>query len=157
MARGSDSMDRSGAGNGSSLTSEDFRGSAWLEPLPLPGGDAGIRNPGRVAVAYLYKLFGEIPALPFLSKLDDAEVKTVRVQVERGINLAMTSSAGRLFDVVAAMAGGPVRATYEAQAAIEMEMVSQETIGILSLRSPPRSKNDDMGKCNGITGMDDLL
>ena len=49
----------------------------------------------------------------------------MRVQVERGVNLAITSSAGRLFDAVAAMAGGPVRASYEAQAAIEMEMVSR--------------------------------
>ena len=65
-----------------------FQRVAWLEPLPLPGGDAGIRNPGRVALAYLHKLLGKIPALPFLSKLDDAEVKTVRVQVERGIHLA---------------------------------------------------------------------
>jgi hydrogenase maturation protein HypF len=106
---------------------QGFQRAAWLEPLPLPGGDAGIRNPGRVAVAYLYRLFGDIPALPFVSALTDAEVRTVRIQVERGINLAMTSSAGRLFDVVAAMAGCLVRATYEAQAAIEMEMVSEET------------------------------
>jgi len=105
-----------------------FKRTARLEPLPLPGGDAGIRNPGRVAIAYLYKLLGEIPALPFLSKLDDKELKTVRAQVERKINLAMTSSAGRLFDVVAAMAGGPVRVTYEAQAAIEMEMISHKPL-----------------------------
>jgi hydrogenase maturation protein HypF len=106
---------------------QGFQRAAWLKPLPLPGGDAGIRNPGRVAVAYLYNLFGDIPALPFLSALADAEVRTVRIQVERGINLAMTSSAGRLFDVIAAISGGLARATYEAQAAIEMEMVSDET------------------------------
>jgi hydrogenase maturation protein HypF len=103
-----------------------FQRAAWLEPLPLPGGNAGIRNPGRVAVAYLYRLFGNIPALPFVSALTDAEVRTVIIQVDRGINLAMTSSAGRLFDAVAAMSGGLVRATYEAQAAIEMEMVAEE-------------------------------
>jgi hydrogenase maturation protein HypF len=106
---------------------QGFQRAAWLEPLPLPGGDAGIRNPGRVAVAYLHRLFGDIPALPFVSALTEAEVRTVRIQVERGINLAMTSSSGRLFDVVAAMAGGLVRATFEAQAAIEMEMVSEQT------------------------------
>ena len=103
-----------------------FKRIARLEPLPLPGGDAGIRNPGRVAIAYLYKLLGEIPALPFVSKMDDKELKTVCIQVERRVNLSVTSSAGRLFDAVAAMAGGRVRVTYEAQAAIEMEMISRE-------------------------------
>jgi hydrogenase maturation protein HypF len=106
---------------------QGFKRVACLESLPLPGGDAGIRNPGRVAIAYLHKLFHDLPALPFISKLDDVEIRTVRVQVEKGIHLAMTSSAGRLFDVVAALAGGPIRVTYEAQAAIEMEMVSQNT------------------------------
>jgi hydrogenase maturation protein HypF len=106
---------------------QGFQRAAWLEPFPLPGGDAGIRNPGRVAVAYLSRLFGDIPALPFMSALTDGEARTVRIQVERGINVAMTSSAGRLFDVVAAMAGDLVRATFEAQAAIQVEMVSEET------------------------------
>ncbi len=129
---------------------QGFKRVAWLEPLPLPGGDAGIRNPGRVAVAYLYKLFHDLPALPFLSKLDDAEIRTVRVQVEKGIHLAMTSSAGRLFDVVAALAGGPIRVTYEAQAAIEMEMVSQNTEESYpyDLLTPPA--NHDLGKREDI-------
>jgi hydrogenase maturation protein HypF len=103
-----------------------FRRVAWLEPLPLPGGDAGIRNPGRLALACFYSLFKKVPSLPFISLLTQAEVKTVVAQVERRINLAMTSSAGRLFDAVAAMAGGPIRVSYEAQAAIEMEMVSRQ-------------------------------
>jgi len=109
-----------------------FERVAWLEPLPLPGGDIGIRNPGRIALAYLCKLFGEAPSLPFLLKLDDTEKRTVRLQVERQINISLTSSAGRLFDAVAAMAGGCVRVTYEAQAAIEMEMVCQDTVASYS-------------------------
>ncbi len=101
-----------------------FQRAAWLEPLPLPGGDAGIRNPCRIAYAYLRALFGEVPALPFLAQMDEAEIAAVQRQVERGLNTVLTTSCGRLFDAVAAMAGGRARVTYEAQAAIEMEMVS---------------------------------
>ena len=104
-----------------------FHRVAWLEPLPLPGGDAGIRNPARIAFAYLCHLFDPVPELPFLSRLEETEKRTVRAQVKRGIQLAWTSSAGRLFDAVAALAGGCLRITYEAQAAIEMEMVCQDT------------------------------
>ncbi|MDH7487894.1 MAG: carbamoyltransferase HypF [Anaerolineae bacterium] len=102
-----------------------FRRAAWLEPLPLPGGDAGIRNPCRIAYAYLRALFGEVPALPFLAQMDEAEIAAVQRQVARGLNTVLTTSCGRLFDAVAAMAGGRGRVTYEAQAAIEMEMASQ--------------------------------
>jgi hydrogenase maturation protein HypF len=48
------------------------------------------------------------------------------LQVERSINLFSTSSCGRLFDVVAAIGGGRLHADYEAQGAIEMEMVSRD-------------------------------
>ncbi|GAB4506453.1 MAG: carbamoyltransferase HypF [Anaerolineales bacterium] len=102
-----------------------FRRAAWLEPLPLPGGDAGIRNPCRIAYAYLHAMFGEVPALPFLAQMDEAEIAAVQRQVERGLNTVLTTSCGRLFDAVAAMAGGRGRVTYEAQAAIEMEMASE--------------------------------
>lgn len=101
-----------------------FQRAAWLEPLPLPGGDAGIRNPCRIAYAYLYALFGDVPALPFLAQMEEAEMLAVRRQVDRGLNTVHTTSCGRLFDAVAAMAGGRGRVTYEAQAAIEMEMAS---------------------------------
>ncbi len=106
---------------------EGFKRVAWLESLPLPGGDAGIRNPGRIAIAYLYKLFREVPALPWILQMDPSEIKTIQLQVDKEINVAATSSAGRLFDVVSAIAGGPLHVTYEAQAAIEMEMASRGT------------------------------
>lgn len=63
--------------------------------------------------------------MPFLSQMGGDEIHAVLRQVDKGLNFVQTTSAGRLFDAVAAMAGGRGRVTYEAQAAIEMEMVSQ--------------------------------
>jgi hydrogenase maturation protein HypF len=101
-----------------------FRRAAHLEYLPLPGGDAAIHNPCRIAVAYLHTLLGSVPDLPFLSQMGPDEVKTVVQMCGRHINAPLTSSCGRLFDAVAALCGVRGRATYEAQAAIELEMQS---------------------------------
>ena len=100
-----------------------FRRAASLEYLPLPGGDTGIRHPGRMAFAYLYWLLGPGFPLPATLKLEEPEKRVIARQVDRGINLSWTSSCGRLFDVVAAIGGGCLNASYEAQGAIEMEML----------------------------------
>ncbi len=104
-----------------------FCRAASLECLPLPGGDTGIRHPGRVAFAYLHRLFGPAFPLPPTLKLGEPEKKVLAFQVERGVNLFQTSSCGRLFDVVAAIGGGRLHTDYEAQGAIEMEMVSRDS------------------------------
>jgi len=52
--------------------------------------------------------------------------KIVCRQVDRGLNTPMTSAAGRLFDAVAALAGIRQEVSFEAQAAIEMEMLATE-------------------------------
>jgi hydrogenase maturation protein HypF len=93
--------------------------AAHLEYLPMPGGDAAIRNPWRLALGYLYTLTGQIPNLPGVG---DEEERIVRQQIDQGLNTPLTSAAGRLFDAVAALIGIRQRVTYEAQAAIEMEM-----------------------------------
>lgn len=103
-----------------------FRRVASLEYLPLPGGDTGIRHPGRTAFVYLRWLFGPEQPLPAWLRFKEPERKVLGLQVERRINLFRTSSCGRLFDVVAAIGGGPLHADYEAQGAIEMEMVSHD-------------------------------
>ena len=95
-----------------------------LEYLPLPGGDAAIRNPARIAVAYLVRLLGELPALPFLETIPLAEQKLVSQLVKHGVNSPVTSSCGRLCDAVAAIIGLRGHVTYEAQAAIELEAIS---------------------------------
>jgi hydrogenase maturation protein HypF len=103
-----------------------FRRAASLEYLPLPGGDTGIRHPGRVAFAYLHWLLGPGFDMPATLVLEEQEQKVIGRQLDRSINVSWTSSCGRLFDVVAAIAGGCLNTSYEAQGAIEMEMLSRD-------------------------------
>ncbi len=98
---------------------------AHLREVPLPGGAAAIRRPARMAVG---TLLGLDPALldhpgaqPLLGRLANGEERLLRQMVERGVNCPPTSSMGRLFDSVAALAGVRVDAIYEGQAAIELE------------------------------------
>jgi len=92
-----------------------FERLAWLEPVPLPGGAAAIREPWRMAAAQL-ELAGR--PVPF------EEWDVVR-QVLR-VNAPLTSGMGRLFDAVAAVLGVRERVTYEGQAAIELEQLAGE-------------------------------
>jgi len=96
--------------------------AAHLEYLPLPGGDAAIRNPWRVAVAYLHTLLGPeaFPAGVFCP----SDALLVRQQVTHNINTPPTSSMGRLFDAVSALLDVRQVTTYEAQAAIELEQIA---------------------------------
>jgi hydrogenase maturation protein HypF len=97
---------------------------AHLEYLPLPGGEAAIRRPYRLALAYLHALHGEVPDLPFLESIDGQERRIIAQQVEKGINTPQTSSCGRLFDAVSALLDVRGEISYEAQAAIELEMLA---------------------------------
>ena len=103
-----------------------FQRAAHLEYLPLPGGDAAIQNPWRTAAAYLHTLLPpeEYPTGVFCS----ADAMMVRQQVEHNINTPNTSSMGRLFDAVSALLGICEKASYEAQAAIELQQTAQTYI-----------------------------
>ncbi len=116
----------------------DFSGfirAGSLEPLLLPGGDAAIRAPWRVATAYLMQVFEdeEFPRLPFM---DDHDLTPIQQMLQREFQTVATTSMGRLFDAVAAMSGGCPEIQYEAQAAIEF---MQAADGELSHRAYPIS------------------
>lgn len=98
-----------------------FERAAHLRPIRLPGGDAATRKPVRIALAYALAAGVDPEGLPFMAALSPAEARTIGIQMERGVNAPYTSSMGRLFDAVSALAGVCQTATYEGQAAIELE------------------------------------
>jgi hydrogenase maturation protein HypF len=96
-----------------------------LEYFPLPGGDAAIKKPARTALALLWSLGMDwddrlAPVAEFCAE----DRTTLRTQLERKINTPMTSSVGRLFDALAALAGVRQSVNFEAQAAIEFEALA---------------------------------
>jgi hydrogenase maturation protein HypF len=111
----------------------DYRGFerlAHLDYIPMPGGSASILKPRRMAISYLFHHLGRDfwdLDIPFVRGLDRPRTETLVQMIERGVNSPLTSSTGRLFDAVAAMAGVREHVNYEAQAAIELEAAIEET------------------------------
>jgi hydrogenase maturation protein HypF len=99
-----------------------FERAGHLEPVPMPGGAAAIRQPWRMAAAYLDAAYaGEAPAALEVVGRNAGRWRDVVAMARRGINAPPTSSAGRLFDAVAALLGVQDTINYEGQAAIELE------------------------------------
>ncbi|HXE00075.1 MAG TPA: carbamoyltransferase HypF [Candidatus Acidoferrum sp.] len=104
-----------------------FERAGHLAAVPMPGGTAAIREPWRMAAVYLERAYaGEVPALP-LRHRHEARWRAVLDVARSGFNSPLTSSAGRLFDAVSALLGVRDVATYEGQAAIELEQLVDPT------------------------------
>ena len=98
-----------------------FRRAAHLEYVPMPGGAQAIREPWRMAVAYLLHADSLDTGRGFLGAIPDKNIAVVEQMVQQQIRSPLTSSCGRLFDAVAALTGLRNEVNYEGQAAIELE------------------------------------
>jgi len=103
-----------------------FERRAHFRYVPLAGGDTAVRQAWRPALSWLREAFGNnLPAdLPVFRDVPEKQVVLVGRMLDRKLNTVMTSSCGRLFDAVAALIGIRNNATFEGQAAIELEVAT---------------------------------
>jgi len=104
-----------------------FERRAHFRYIPLAGGDTAVREPWRPALAYLLDTFGPSGA-DRLRGVPEHKLRVVRRMIETGVNTVLTSSCGRLFDAVAAIAGVRNEITFEGQAAIELEAIADPAV-----------------------------
>ncbi|MCW2762062.1 MAG: carbamoyltransferase HypF [Marmoricola sp.] len=103
-----------------------FVRATHLAYVALPGGDAGVRNPNRMALSHLRSAGVDWdPALPCVRASGADELALLDKQLGTGFGCAPTSSMGRLFDAVASIAGICHRTGYDAQAAMELEALAR--------------------------------
>lgn len=101
-----------------SITEEGYERAAHFLPFPLPGGEAAIRDPRRAAYGALYIMGEEAP---------ESDVSPIWQAMEKGINAPMTSSAGRLFDAVAALTCLGTENSFEGEAAMAVEFAAMKS------------------------------
>ncbi len=103
----------------------DAERAGHLAGVPMPGGATAIRQPWRMAAAYLDAAFpGGLPAGLDVAARNSGAWPDVLTLARRGVNAPQTSSAGRLFDAVAALLGIRDCINYEGQAAVELEQLA---------------------------------
>ena len=99
-------------------TLDGFERIRSLDPVPLPGGEAAVREPWRLAALHLERAGLPVPWPEWGS-----------VRASLAVNAPLASGMGRLFDAVAALLGVRDRVAYEGQAAIELEQLAERGRG----------------------------
>ena len=111
-----------------------FKRVGHFEQFSLPGGDAAAMEPWRMGCSALFHTLGPEallgPRAPsFLATVAPEKIEIVSQMLKSGFNSPLTSSCGRLFDAVAALLGLRLTASYEGQAAMELEALAGMAAG----------------------------
>jgi len=133
---------------------------AHLRLFPLPGGDAAIKEPRRVALGILFELMGQNALarqeLPTVQAFTPSELKIIATMLSQRVNCPLTSSAGRLFDAVSSLIGLRQKLNFEGQAAMELEAAAT---AVTELKAYPFSLGENRGAiiCDWMPMFDALL
>lgn len=103
--------------------------AAHFEYIPMPGAEAAIKEPWRMAVSYLYKTYGRKflgLKIDFINRLDKKQTAALTAMIDKDINSPLTSSAGRFFDAVGSLVLAKEKAAFEAELPIELEKMALE-------------------------------
>lgn len=127
------SFDGTGYGDDGSLwggeffatTRKDYKRILHFEYTKMPGGEAAVREPWRMAASYLYETFNGLPDIEF-SQRANKNNWTILENLLKG--QPQTSSVGRLFDAVSSLIGVRDNISYEGQAAVELEALAEDVI-----------------------------
>jgi hydrogenase maturation protein HypF len=107
-----------------------FKRVATFKQFRLPGGEQAIREPRRTAIGILYEIFGDDfssdEELPTIRSCSESELNVFYTMLKQKVNSPLTSSAGRLFDAAASLAGIRQIVTHEGQAAMELEFLTEQ-------------------------------
>jgi len=112
-----------------------FKRAAHFEYMPMPGGEAAVKEPWRMAASYLYHIFGKdflklkIDFIKKFKKKCQAPFSTIKIMIDRDINSPFTSSVGRLFDAVGSIVLCKRFALKEAELPIELEKIAASDCG----------------------------
>lgn len=100
-----------------------------FEYMPMPGGDGATEEPWRMAVSYLYRVYGKSflqLELPLLKQIDPDKIKLIIQMIDQKINCPLTSGAGRLFDCVASLLNLVQVAAFQAEGPMRLEAALQK-------------------------------
>ena len=109
----------------------DFVRLAHLKKVPMPGGSMAIKEPWRMAMAYLSEALGEEVkdfGIDLMKRVDTQKWDILKRMIEKKINTPSTSSMGRLFDAISSLLSLRDEVHYEGQAAIELEMIADHEV-----------------------------
>jgi len=109
----------------------DFERYAHFDYIPMPGGDLVTKEPWRTAVSYLYNVYGREFLefdLPFLKDISKDKLNLILLAIDKKINCPESSSAGRLFDAVAAISDICPISNFHAEAPMRLEAAIEKDI-----------------------------
>jgi len=127
---------------------QGFLRKAQLEYIPLPGAEMAIRQPWRVALSWLYRVYKEKlfqVNIPFIRRINSKKWRLLKTMLDNRINSPLSSSMGRLFDAVGTILCDNFSSVSEAQIPKELENLAKKFKGTFFLRGYPCKIKKDKG------------